>query len=148
MSKRHNKTILTEGTVLTTVSVPEAVRSQVLQWAHSSQFACHPGIHRTLQLVKQRFWRPSMTADTRAFVLACTVCAHGRSYHWPTLPLTSPQLTLEPYWRGLHYWPSTISTPHSPLQTDFLKLSRRNWTGEPKCRTERRRQNLMQTEEF
>ncbi|KAI3359008.1 hypothetical protein L3Q82_015392 [Scortum barcoo] len=43
--------------------VPDSVRSQVLQWAHSSKFACHPGINRTLSLVKRHFWWPSLDAD-------------------------------------------------------------------------------------
>ncbi|KAI3370656.1 hypothetical protein L3Q82_007222 [Scortum barcoo] len=29
--------------------VPDAVRSQVLQWAHSSKLSCHPGINRTIK---------------------------------------------------------------------------------------------------
>lgn len=36
--------------------VPESVRSQVLQWGHASRFACHPGISRTLSLLRQHFW--------------------------------------------------------------------------------------------
>lgn len=35
--------------------VPSSARSQVLQWGHSSKLACHPGIHRTLSFIKQRF---------------------------------------------------------------------------------------------
>ena len=30
------------------------LRSQVLQWGHSSRLACHPGVKRTLALVRQR----------------------------------------------------------------------------------------------
>lgn len=36
--------------------VPDPVRSQVLQWGHSSRIACHPGSNRTLELIKRRFW--------------------------------------------------------------------------------------------
>lgn len=36
--------------------VPESVRSEVLQWVHTSRFACHPGIGRTLSLLKRHFW--------------------------------------------------------------------------------------------
>ena len=59
--------------------VPEAVRSKVLQWVHTSRFACHPGIGRTLALLKRHFWWPSMDKDTREYVLACTVCARGKT---------------------------------------------------------------------
>uniref|UniRef100_A0A3B3E207 Gypsy retrotransposon integrase-like protein 1 n=1 Tax=Oryzias melastigma TaxID=30732 RepID=A0A3B3E207_ORYME len=64
--------------------VPPPARSSVLQWGHCSKVACHPGIHRTISLLRQRFWWPSMASDTREFVQACSVCARGKaSYHAP-----------------------------------------------------------------
>ena len=36
--------------------VSSSVRSPVLQWGHSSKVACHPGFHRTLTLIQQKFW--------------------------------------------------------------------------------------------
>ncbi|KAK7883132.1 hypothetical protein WMY93_029306 [Mugilogobius chulae] len=59
--------------------VPKAVRSQVIQWGHTSRFACHPGTRRTLVLLKRHFWWPSMEKDIRAYISACTVCARGKS---------------------------------------------------------------------
>ncbi|KAM6963003.1 olfactomedin-like protein 2B [Aplochiton taeniatus] len=53
----------------------------VLQWAQTSRFACHPDIVRTLTLLRLRFWWPSMDPDTRAFVLACAVCARSKASH-------------------------------------------------------------------
>ena len=70
--------------------VPDSVRSKVLLWAHTSRFACHPGINRTLSLLKRYFWWPTMTADTRAFVSACTVCARGKSSNQPPAGLLRP----------------------------------------------------------
>ena len=59
--------------------VPDSVRSQVLQWAHSSRLTCHPGIHRTISFLKRRFWWPTMDTDTRSFVAACTVCCRNKT---------------------------------------------------------------------
>ena len=70
--------------------VPSAVRSQVLVWGHTSRFACHPGVVRTLSLLKRNFWWPAMDADTRAFVLACTVCARAKSSHQAPAGLLRP----------------------------------------------------------
>ncbi|KAJ8388138.1 hypothetical protein AAFF_G00146290 [Aldrovandia affinis] len=70
--------------------VPDSVRSQVLQWTHSSRLACHPGIQRTLSLLKRSFWWPSMGADARAFVLACTICARSKASHQPASGLLRP----------------------------------------------------------
>lgn len=45
--------------------VPDSARSQVLQWVHTSRFAHHPGINRSLSLLKRHFWWPTMEADTK-----------------------------------------------------------------------------------
>lgn len=45
--------------------VPGPVRSQVLQWGHSSQLACHPGANQTLGFLQQRFWWPRMAQGVR-----------------------------------------------------------------------------------
>lgn len=61
--------------------VPDSVRSEVLQWVHTSRFACHPGANRTLSLLQRYFWWPSMDKDTRSYVSACQVCARGKASH-------------------------------------------------------------------
>lgn len=70
--------------------VPNSVRSQVLQWGHASRFACHPGVNRTLGLLRRHFWWPTMEADTRDYVLACSICAQGKSSHRPPAGLLQP----------------------------------------------------------
>ena len=70
--------------------VPPSARSPVLQWGHSSRISCHPGFHRTLTLVQQRFWWPSMTADTKLFVSACSVCARSKASHQAPAGLLRP----------------------------------------------------------
>ncbi len=57
--------------------VPEGLRSNVIQWGHCSNVACHPGIGRTMFLVKQRFWWRAMARDIREFVLACLSLCSG-----------------------------------------------------------------------
>lgn len=70
--------------------VPDSVRSQTLQWVHTSRFACHPGINRTLRLLKQHFWWLRMEADIRENVAACFVCAQGKSSHQAPAGLLRP----------------------------------------------------------
>uniref|UniRef100_A0A8P4FYW6 Gypsy retrotransposon integrase-like protein 1 n=1 Tax=Dicentrarchus labrax TaxID=13489 RepID=A0A8P4FYW6_DICLA len=86
--------------------VPDSTRSQVLQWAHSSKISCHPGYQRTLDFLRRKFWWPSMARDTRAFVAACSVCAHGKSSH--QLPAGQ-----------LHPLP-VLSRPWSHIALDFV----------------------------
>ena len=90
----------------TCLFVPAAARSEVLQWSHSSNLACHPGIRRTLALLRQRFWWPSMAADTQAFVKACSVCARNKT------PNLRPSGLLQP-----------LPVPHRPwshISIDFV----------------------------
>ena len=86
--------------------VPEELRSNVIQWGHCSNVACHPGISRTKGLVKQRFWWPLMARDVHDFVLACSVCASGKSSNRP------PDGLLQPL--------SVPSRPWSHIALDFV----------------------------
>ncbi|KAJ0059379.1 hypothetical protein NL108_016159 [Boleophthalmus pectinirostris] len=61
--------------------VPQHLRSDVLQWAHSSKLTCHPGIQRTKEVLLQRFWWGTLDEDTRDFVNACQVCNQSKSMH-------------------------------------------------------------------
>ncbi len=70
--------------------VPESVRSDVIQWGHCSNVACHPGVSRTKFLVKQRFWLPRMAHDVHDFVLACSACATGKTSNRPPDGLLQP----------------------------------------------------------
>ena len=70
--------------------VPDAVRSDVLQWGHSSRLACHPGINRTLAFLQRRFWWPTMDRDTRSFIAACTTCARNKTTNKPRSGLLRP----------------------------------------------------------
>ncbi len=70
--------------------VPETLRSDVIRWSHCSKVACHPGVSRTMFLIKQRFWWPSMARDIRCFVLACSVCAVSKTSNRPSAGLLQP----------------------------------------------------------
>ena len=65
----------------TRLLIPPTVRSQVLQWGHSSKLTCHPGAHRTLIFLRHRFWWLGMARETREFVAACSVCARSKASH-------------------------------------------------------------------
>ncbi|KAL1255739.1 hypothetical protein QQF64_013800 [Cirrhinus molitorella] len=48
--------------------VPSQLRSEVIQWGHSSRLVCHPGVRRSLAAIRQRFWWPSMAKDAVCFL--------------------------------------------------------------------------------
>ena len=70
--------------------VPQEIRSQVLQWGHSSKISCHPGARRTLLFHRQHFWWPGQAKDVREFVAACVVCARCKASHRPPMGLLQP----------------------------------------------------------
>lgn len=63
--------------------VPNSVRSQVIQWGHTSRFSCHPGAGRTIALLRRHFWWPTLERDTKEYISACTICARGKSSNQP-----------------------------------------------------------------
>ena len=95
-----------EDTPANRMYLPEDARPEVLQWAHSSSLACHPGVRRTLALLSRQFWCPSARRDLEEFVAACPVSgrAKGNSQH--------PQGLLQP-----------LPVPHRPwshIVADFV----------------------------
>ena len=70
--------------------VPRSARSEVLQWGHASNLACHAGIRRTMACLRQRFWWPKMTADVRAYIAACNTCACNKTSNQPPAGLLQP----------------------------------------------------------
>ena len=70
--------------------VPTSMRPKVLDWGHSSIFAGHPGVRRTEELLRRRFWWPSLHADTQSFVAACDCCARNKNVHRPPAGLLRP----------------------------------------------------------
>uniref|UniRef100_A0A8C6UZW3 Gypsy retrotransposon integrase-like protein 1 n=5 Tax=Neogobius melanostomus TaxID=47308 RepID=A0A8C6UZW3_9GOBI len=70
--------------------VPDPVRSDVLQWAHGTHLTCHPGVTRTLAVLRRRFWWPTMEKDTKEFVSACTVCSQNKTSNRPPSGLLQP----------------------------------------------------------
>ena len=70
--------------------VPTALRSEVLQWAHSTHLTCHPGIRRTKEVLQRRFWWASLDKDTQEFVKACPVCSQHKPSHQAPAGLLQP----------------------------------------------------------
>ncbi|KAK3538777.1 hypothetical protein QTP86_015894 [Hemibagrus guttatus] len=64
--------------------VPQLFRQQVMRWVHEAPSSGHPGIHRSTQLTRRRFWWPSLGSDVEEYVRACPTCAQAQtSRHLP-----------------------------------------------------------------
>uniref|UniRef100_A0A8C7YF90 Gypsy retrotransposon integrase-like protein 1 n=1 Tax=Oryzias sinensis TaxID=183150 RepID=A0A8C7YF90_9TELE len=70
--------------------VLDSVRSQVIQWGHTSRRTGHPGGARTCSLLRRRFWWPTLEKDLRQYVAACPTCARNKASHQPPAGLLRP----------------------------------------------------------
>uniref|UniRef100_A0A8C7X743 Gypsy retrotransposon integrase-like protein 1 n=1 Tax=Oryzias sinensis TaxID=183150 RepID=A0A8C7X743_9TELE len=89
-----------------TLYVPSSLRSEAITWAHASRIACHGGVARTLNLLRRRFFWPSMGKDVKEYVAACSTCARSKSSNSPPSGLLQPL--------------STPSRPWSHIAVDFV----------------------------
>lgn len=72
------------------IYVPTFIRARFIQWIHTSKFSGHPGISRTISVIKRRFWWPLVHKDVREYVMACTVCSRNKLSHQPPSGLLQP----------------------------------------------------------
>nr|XP_054599305.1 uncharacterized protein LOC129163965 [Nothobranchius furzeri] len=70
--------------------VPTRVRGDLIHWAHTAKFSIHPGVGRTLALIRRTFWWPSMYKDVREYINACSICARNKSSNQPPAGLLNP----------------------------------------------------------
>lgn len=78
--------------------VSASLGSQVLEWGHASHLACHPGVRRTLALLRQQFLWPSMKKDTKEFIPACPTCSQHKSSGQAPPGLLQPLLVTHRPW--------------------------------------------------
>ncbi|KAK3545647.1 hypothetical protein QTP70_009097 [Hemibagrus guttatus] len=90
----------------TRIFVPPPFRLQVMQWIHEAPSSGHPGIRRTTQLVRRRFWWLSLASDVEGYVRSCPTCAQARTSR------QLPEGLLEPL--------PIPQRPWSHLSVDFL----------------------------
>ncbi|KAK3539355.1 hypothetical protein QTP70_003840 [Hemibagrus guttatus] len=69
------------GCPATKVFVPLQFRRQVMQWVHEAPSSSHPGIRRSIQLARRRFWWPSLGRYVERYVQACPTCTQSRASH-------------------------------------------------------------------
>ncbi|KAI5086033.1 hypothetical protein C0J45_23506, partial [Silurus meridionalis] len=79
-----------EGCPTDRLFVPEQLQSQVLQWCHGSPLFCHPGFPRTLSVLQQRFWWPTVRKDVREFVATCPTCTQHKNPKGRSVGLLRP----------------------------------------------------------
>jgi hypothetical protein len=106
--------------------VPEALRSQLLQWYHIT--LQHPGIKRMQATVREHFYWPGIDAAVEQLVHACPICQQYKitavkRYGKIPLPTTEPILP----WEEVHVdligpWPVQYDSSTTPGKTSIEKI--------------------------
>ena len=86
--------------------VPGSLRQRIIQWVHTSLSSGHPGIQRTVEMVRNSFWWPNLFNDVSLYVKSCSVCAQSKT------PRELPAGLLEPL--------PIPQRPWSHLAVDFV----------------------------
>ncbi|OMO65975.1 reverse transcriptase [Corchorus capsularis] len=68
----------------------EELKRAVLEEAHSSAYALHPGITKMYRTIRESYWWPGMKKDIAEFVSRCLVCQQVKAEH------QKPAGTLQP----------------------------------------------------
>ena len=71
--------------------VPQSLVGLILDDFHGKQN--HPGIRKTIRILKQRFWWPTLISDIKRHIHSCHVC-QSKAPHFPS---TSPSLPRKPF---------------------------------------------------
>ena len=96
-----SNTVVPNGCPQNRLFVPVFLWTQVIHWAHTSLLSCHPGIHRTCFMVKQRFWWPTMEKEVGEYVAACQVCTRNKTSRQPPARLLRPLLVPHRPWSDI-----------------------------------------------
>ena len=84
------------GEVVALIVTPPKYRSRILSLAHDA--LGHPGIKRTLSVIRRKFWWPGVTASVKEFCASCEVCARfnrGKRGRAPMVVRATPQIPFE-----------------------------------------------------
>ncbi len=104
--------------------VPTTLRLALLDSIHTSPESGHPGSQRTLSLLRNRYWWPSMARDVARYVRGCSVCAITTTPHRLTesklVPLPIPRRP----WSHIGIDFATDLPPSSGFTTIFVIVDR------------------------
>ena len=76
---RGDGMMLYRGWICVPASKP--LKEMILQEAHSSAYAMHPGSTKMYQTIRQTYWWSGMKQDIAAYVASCLVCQQVKAEH-------------------------------------------------------------------
>jgi transposase InsO family protein len=77
--------------------VPKSLEQEVVALNHEPIFAAHPGIKRTIDILKLRYWWPGMTQAADKFVRECDSCQRRKGENEYKAPLGVVRQPSQPF---------------------------------------------------
>ena len=78
----------------------EELKSEIMEEAHSSAYAAHPGSTKMYRILKDYYWWPNMKREIAAFVSRCLICQQVKAERQKPSGLLEP-LPI-PVWKWDH----------------------------------------------
>ncbi|KAA0067054.1 putative Retrotransposon protein [Cucumis melo var. makuwa] len=73
----------------------QAIKDQILEEAHSSAYAMHPGSTKMYRTLKKHYWWPGMKREIADYVAKCLICQQVKPEHQRPTGLLNPLPVLE-----------------------------------------------------
>lgn len=83
------------------VVIPQALRSMICKYHHSSILGGHLGVTKTILKISQHFSWPNMRADITQYVLACQECQFAKPAKHTRIGMQASQPSSKP-WQNIH----------------------------------------------
>lgn len=83
------------------IYVPESVRLTIMTACQDSLLAGHPGVQKTLELVRRDYWWPKQSALIAQYVKECDVCQRTKASRQKYTGLLHPLPTATKYWSSV-----------------------------------------------
>ncbi len=101
--------------------VPESLRPRLLSQVHTTLSSGHPGITATENLLRNRFWWPTLLTDTTKYIQTCITCNTSKSLQQLPVGLLNPLPTSR---RPLSHIAVDFITdlPNSQVNTTILTI--------------------------
>ncbi|CRG94399.1 retrotransposon [Plasmodium gallinaceum] len=129
--------------------ISEKYRNHLMYWFHSSKFAGHCGVNKTLKKIQKHFWWPNISKDIEEYVTNCLVCQvmrnrkfkpnHNQALSKPNVfDMVSLDIIGPKTWKGTEYFIQVAIDHHSrfmvtnitnktPNAMDAISIIKKTW---------------------
>jgi len=97
------------------------LREQILKECHDAPYAAHPGREKTLHLIKQMFWWPTLASDVAKYVKSCPQCQRNKNNQRLPAGLLQPLPIPEEAWQSISM-DMVTDLPETPQGYDSITV--------------------------